>query len=380
VGRVALRMLFGDRAKYLGLVFGVAFATLLIAQQGAIFVSLMQRTASVVYDAGEADIWVMDPAVEYLDGARALRDGQLQRVRSVEGVRWAVPLFKSGASVRTLEGRIDAALLLGVDDASLVGLPRRFVLGGPEDLLRPDAVAIDRAGYAKLWPGEEPRLGRELELNDRRAVVAAITDATAPFGSTPVVYTRYSLALLYVPTGRNTLSFVLARSAPGVDPAAVAAAIEAQTGLRALPSTEFARRTIVWYLANTGIPVNFGAVIILGVIVGAAVVGLTFSMFVSENIKQYAALKAIGLTNRRLVMMVLAQAGVIGNVGYCIGLGLAAAFFQFATAETSDLRGFTLPWWVALGVLGIMFVVILSVTFLSLRRVLSVDPAVVFRG
>lgn len=57
---IALKILMGDRAKYLGLIFGVTFATLLMAQQVSIFISLMARTASAIYAVSEADIWVMD--------------------------------------------------------------------------------------------------------------------------------------------------------------------------------------------------------------------------------------------------------------------------------------------------------------------------------
>ncbi len=65
--RIALKMLFGDRAKYIGLVFGVAFSTLLINQQCGIFVGLIGRSASIIDDTPEADIWVMDPGVKNLD-------------------------------------------------------------------------------------------------------------------------------------------------------------------------------------------------------------------------------------------------------------------------------------------------------------------------
>jgi putative ABC transport system ATP-binding protein len=158
---VALKMLFGDRAKYLGLVFGVAFATLLITQQGAVFVSLMARTASVIVDAQEADIWVMDPAVEYLDGGRALRDGQLQRVRGVPGIAWAVPLFKTGASVRTLEGRIDSAH----------GVPR----------MSNATTAIDAHGIVKEFGAGElrQRVLHEVEL---RVLAGEVTFLIGPSG------------------------------------------------------------------------------------------------------------------------------------------------------------------------------------------------------
>jgi putative ABC transport system permease protein len=377
---IALKMLFGDRAKYLGMVFGVALSTLLITQQSALFYCLMTRTASVIDDAREADIWVMDPQAKYVDTVRPMRDTELARVRGVPGVAWAVPLYKATAAVKTLDGALDNALLIGLDDASLIGGPRRFALGSIESLRAPDAVAIDRAGYALLWPGQPERTGRELELNDRRAVVTAITEASAAFTSRIVIYTRYNQALTYVPQPRNQLTFVLARAAAGQDPSAVAATIAARTGLQARSAAEFRRQTIGYYLVNTGIPISFGIVILLGVIVGVAVVGLTFNMFVADNLRQFGALKAIGTTNRRLIGMVLVQAGMVGATGYGLGLGFAAAFFEFATRGNSDLRGFYLPWWIAAGVAGATASIILLAILTGMRRVLVLDPAIVFRA
>ncbi len=377
---VALRMLFGDRAKYLGLVFGVAFATLLVTQQGGMFVGLMTRTASVIDDVREADIWVMDPEAQYIDTVRALRDTDLARVRGVAGVAWAVPFYKASAPVKTLDGHIDNALLLGVDDATLIGLSRKILMGRPEDLRRPDAIAIDAAGYLRLWPGEPLRLGRELELNDRRAVIVAITEASPAFTANIVIHSPYTRAIGYLPQGRDTLSFVLARAAPGRDPADVARAIAARTGLQALSAADFSWKTIDYYLAKTGIPISFGLVIVLGVVVGIAIVGLTFNMFVAENLRQYGALKAMGLSDPRLVGLVLLQGTVVGLMGFGIGLGLASLFFEFATRPPGALRGFTLPWWVAAGDAGLTALIVLIAMFASLRRVLLLDPAIVFRA
>jgi putative ABC transport system permease protein len=377
---VALKMLFGDKVKYLGLVFGVAFATLLISQQSGVFVSLMARTASVILDAEEVNIWVMDPGVEYIDTIRPLKDSDLPRVRGVEGVEWAAPLFKANGLLRTETGRISTASIMGVDDAALIGMPRRFFLGDADALRGPDAVALDILGYNLIWPGEKPTLGRVLELNDKRAVISAIIDAQPAFATAPVVYARYSTATQFVPSQRNQMSFVLARSAAGQTPEAVARRITEATGLQALSSGEFQWKTIFWVIANTGIPTNFGVVIILGVIVGIAIVGLTFNMFIMENMKQYAALKAIGVTNGQIIGMVLLQAAVIGVVGYAIGTGLAALFFETAAKNAPALKGFWLPWQISAAMAVIAALIMILSTFIGLRRVLTVDPAVVFRG
>src|SRR4051794_24191552 len=97
---VALKMLMGDRTKYFGIVFGIAFATLLMAQQISIFVGIMSRTASQIKDVRDADIWVMDAKTRFVDEVPALPETDLQRVRGVAGVEWAVRLFKGQVSAR----------------------------------------------------------------------------------------------------------------------------------------------------------------------------------------------------------------------------------------------------------------------------------------
>src|SRR5688500_15030132 len=126
---VALRMLTGDRAKYFGLVFAIAFCTFLLENQMSIFANIMKRTAHQVLDVTDADVWVMDPRTEYWEQTKPLKDTDLSRVRGVTGVHWAVKLFKGTPVARTASGRFAAAFVIGLDDASLTGAPRRMFMG-----------------------------------------------------------------------------------------------------------------------------------------------------------------------------------------------------------------------------------------------------------
>lgn len=378
--RTALRMLLGDKPKCLGLVFGVAFSTLLVCQQLSIFFGLLGRASSVVNDVREADIWVMDPSVKTIDVPYPLRDTVLPRVRGVEGVAWAVPFFKAAVQVRTREGTLENAVILGVDDASLVGVPDAFVLGSIDDLSMPDSIAINPTGFRLLFPGEELDTGRSIELNDRRARIVGIVEAAPAFAANTTIFARYSLATRYTNTGRNQLSFVLAKAADPEQTEAVAARIAEATGLKAVTREQLRWESISYILKNTGIPVSFGTVVLLGAIIGVAIVGLTFNQFITENLKQYAALKAIGVRNSRLLMMTLGQALFVGVIGYGIGLGAAALFFDSTTRNVDALRGFYLLPEIAVSVAVLAIVIVFASTILSMRRVLVVDPATVFRG
>lgn len=376
---VAWKMLTGDRAKYFGTVFGVAFGVLLISQQMAIFVGLMRRTAHAAIDVRDASIWVMDPEGKNVDEVKPLSDSDLYRVRGVEGVEWAVRLYKSLVRARIDNGEFRQSILIGIDDHTLIGAPAKLVAGSLADLRRPDAIIIDRPGYRLFWGDGPIELGKTLEMNDRRAVVVGVCDTTPPFQTFPVMYTRYSQALTFAPRERNQLSFVLAHNKEGTDPQQVCESIRQSTGLAARTRSDMIWFVIEFYLRSTGIPVNFGITIALGFIVGTAIAGQTFYLFTLENLKQFGALKAMGVSNARLIGMILLQATIVGCIGYGLGIGMTSLFFE-STQGVTALMGFYLPWQVAALAAGAVAVIIVLASMISLRKVLILEPAVVFRG
>ncbi len=378
MGWIAIRMLTGDKVKFWGLLFGVAFSTLLITQQLTIFVNLLMRGAAAVNEVSTADIWVMDRSGRTADVTLPMPATALDRVRGVPGVAWATPLIRAGAAVRTPDGSIEPVSVTGVDDATLIGLPTRVIEGDASALADPDAVFIDVSGAKRLFPNGDA-VGTRLELNDRRAVIRGIVDADPSFTSSVILYTRYSNALNYVPGSRNRLSFVLARAAPGADPKRVAARIEEATGLRARTRAEFADDGIQYIIDNTGIPINFGITVALGFIVGVAIVGLTFSLFIRDNIKQFGALKAIGVTNTKIRLMVAAQSAMVGLVGYGIGIILAVAFIVIGALYSEAFKGFFTPWQIPVIAAAVTVVMIMLTGFVALRAVLKTEPAEVFR-
>src|SRR5688572_29186463 len=120
---VAVKMLLGDRRRYYVIVFGIALSAFLMSHQLAVFAGAIDRTTSLIQDAHPDGIWVMDPHVRNMDDAEYLPAHTLSRVRSCDGVAWASPYYKSQAIVRVPAGAYRLSVLIGVDDASLAGLP-----------------------------------------------------------------------------------------------------------------------------------------------------------------------------------------------------------------------------------------------------------------
>jgi len=377
---IALKILTGNRAKYYAIIFGVAFASMLMTQQASIFVGLMRNTSSQIRDIQGADVWVMDPSVQFIDDVKPLTENDLYRVRGVPGVAWAVRLYKGQARALLEKGNFKQFSVIGLDDQTLIGAPAEMLVGSVGDLRRPDAIILDLRGFQMLFPGQAPRAGWVVEMNDRRAEVVGICKSSPSFQTFPIAYTLYSRATLYAPQERRLMSFILAQCEEGVSPSEVAERIHDRTGLQALSGEAFSRMTVKYYMQRTGIPVNFGITMLLGFIIGAAIAGQTFYLFTLDNLKQYGALKAMGVSNARIVGMVLFQALVVGALGYAVGIGLASLAEEILAAKVKGIPlASYMAWQLPLASAGAASLIMVAAALFSLRRVMRLEPASVFR-
>ncbi len=376
-------MLVGNRAKYAGIIIGLTFASLLITQQSAIFVGLMTRTFGFLTDTALPDIWVMDPKVQYIDDIKPLKETESIRVRSVEGVAWAVPMYKGLLKARLSNGTFQTCNVIGLDDETLIGGPPRMLQGSLSDLRRSDAIVVNDIGaagkLAKVLPDGKRiplRIGDTMELNDHRAVVVGICKVQRTFQSQPVIYTTYSRATIFAPRERKLLSFVAAKAKPGQDLQTLCQRIHRVTGLVAYTKDEFKALTIRYYMKYTGIPINFGMTVVLGFIVGIAIAGQTFFNFTLDNLRYFGTLKAMGATDRMLLQMILLQAAVVGSIGYGLGVGIATAL---GTLSGHTELSFQLPWQLLLISAFAVMLICAASAVLSIRKVIRLEPAIVFQ-
>lgn len=383
---IAFRMLVGDRGKYLGIVFGLSFASLIMTQQPGIFAGLMTRSYSFITDLGLPDIWVADPSVQYIDDSKPIPSTYLYRVASIEGVAWAKPLYKGNIEARLQSGNFQTCNLIGIDDATLIGAPAIMLQGKTENLRWADGIIVNEEGANdKLatppgHPGGKKtplQVGEEIELNNHRAVVVGIAKTTRTFQSQPIIYTTYSNAIRYIPPQQNVLSFVLVKAKEGQNLKELCKRIQRLTGLVAYTKEEFKELTVNYYMKYTGIPVNFGIGVLLGFLVGAAITGQTFYSFTLENLRYFGVLKAMGASERMLLLMVMFQALIVSFIGYGIGMG-AMALFAFFTRNT--MLAFRFPWQLFVFSLGGLIIIASFTAFLCIRKVMKLEPAIVFKS
>ena len=383
--KIAITMLLGDKGKYLGIVSGIALASLLMIQQPSILLTILSQTYSLITDISLPDIWVMDPQVNSTEDSRPLLDTAVYRVRGVQGVEWAVPLHKGSQTVRLSNGELAGAQILGLDDATLIGGPGEVVSGKLGDLRLPDAVIVDEnsavSRLARHVPGQPPiplKVGDTLEINEKRATVVGIARATPTFRSDPIIYTTYSKAKNFNTSDRKMVSFILAKAKPNENPAVVAKRIAKATDLLALTAEQFKKKCLDFMFQHTGMLINFGFVVVVGFVVGTAVTGQIFYNFTLDNLRYFGVFKAMGTSNRTLLGMILLQALMVGVIGFGIGAGLSA-LFAISTHSGENIKlELGLPLLCGSG--GAVLLIVLFAAVISARKVLKLEPAVVFKS
>lgn len=386
---LALKMLIGDRAKYLGIISGLTFAALLIIQQMGIFFGFLSLTSSALNRIPEAEIWVADPDVRFLGDSRPMLDNMLLRVRSTPGVAWAVPYYNGNLRARLPDGRGETCSVIGVDDSSYIGAPRQadMLEGNVEDLRRSDGIIIDSRTANDLFavrtkPGDDTsrrpiKVGETIELNDQRATIVGISKTLLQLQGEATVFTTYTRAVKFAPFERRSLSWILAAPTPGESPETVSRRIGESTRMLAMTPKQLQDKTWAFFVFKGGFGVFFGITVLFGLIIGVGIAGQMFYNFVNDNLRYFAILKAMGAGAFKLVRLVILQATVTGLMGWALGMTLAAGFGQLV--KGSDQILFEIPPVLFVGSLGVILAISWFSALLCIRTVIKLDPAVVFK-
>jgi putative ABC transport system permease protein len=373
--KLAYKLLVNDKSKFSALLVGMSFAVSLMMFVTCMFVGVMYHASATTINVNAA-MWVMDPAVDTPANSVGMPDYVLDEVRSMFGVKYAVPLYSGVALLKLADGRYQAASVVGLDDASLVGRPT-LAQGNIQDIYAESGfIAVDDADFSKL---DNARIGAEFALNDHRGLVVGIAKvpSSSLFGL-PTLYTTYQRAIQYIPNPRYTISYVLVQPKRASDIPEIERQAQA-LGYLALTKDEFIQRTTDFYVFHTGVGTNLLIMTVISFVIGLSISGQTFYAFILENLERFGALKAIGATSRELIGMILFQAAFASSVGYGLGIGLCTGVIALAKYRLPQYAAMiTYPCLVLPFVMALIITAISS--YVGVRRVLQVEPFDIFRG
>lgn len=371
---VAFKMMIGNRAAFIGVIFGIFLAVLLISQQSAIYLGLISRSYRIVTNVPEADIWVIDPATHDENLIRAMPKDYLQYVKGIPNIEWAVAVNYLLVHVATETGIFTSAEIYGLDDQTLVGMPK-LIEGNIQDLYKEGGIVVDSRSAEHLLAttlpnGEKKPLkpGDQLEINGRRAFVAGIAQTSPGFLPQPTVFALNDQVYRF--TGTNRIQFIAAKKQKDADIEDVIHQINLNDNVMGLTSSQLTSRMAEHFL-KTGILINYGISVLLGVIIGFSIAGQIFYIMTLHNLSYYALIKALGGTEKMILKMILFQAAVVGFIGYVLGTA-ATLVWGFVTRNTT--LAFEYPWQLLIFTGFFAVLICAFIAFLSIRKVFKVDP------
>ena len=373
--KLAYKLLVNDKSKFTALLLGITFAVFLIMFITSMFSGVLNHASSTIINIG-ASVWVMDPAVNTVSNSVGMPDYVLDAVRSMKGVKYAVPLYSGGALVKLSDGTYQSVTVIGLDDTSLFGRPT-LLQGKIEDIYAESGFIVVRdAEFDKL---ENPHIGSEFELNDYRGVVVGIAKVTSSgLYGTPTLYTTYERAIQYIPNPRYTISYVLVEPKSASDIPQIKKQVEA-LGYQARTKEEFMTQTADFFIYQTGGGTNILIMTAISFIVGLSISGQTFYTFILENLERFGALKAIGTRSRVLVGMILFQATFTAFTGYGLGVGLCAILIWLARLRLASYAAMITYSNLAIA-FGMVVLIATVSSYVAIRRVLRIEPFDIFRG
>ncbi len=370
----AFKMLIGNKAAFIGVIFGIFLAVLLISQQSAIYLGLVSRSYRIVTNISAPNIWVIDPATQGEDLIRSMPKDYLQYVKSIPNVEWAVPVTYLLLPLTTPSGIFTVSEVYGVDDKTLVGIPN-LLEGNIQDLYRNGGVILDSNSAENLLAitlpnGEKAplKLGDALEINGHRVVVAGIAKTTPGFFPQPVVFMINSQVEQF--SGTNRIQYIVAKTRENADVQAILNQINSNKNMLGLTSKQLESRISDHFL-KTGILINYGISVLLGMIIGFSIAGQIFYIMTLHNLCYYALIKALGGTEAMILKMIVFQAVVVGTIGYILGTGVTL-LWGFAIKGTT--LTFEFPWQLLLLTGFFAVIICIFMAALSVRKIFRLDP------
>jgi putative ABC transport system permease protein len=379
---LAWRNLVANKRRLLRSSAGIAFAALLMMVQLGFEQGFYEASLSAVR-ALDGDLFVFS-AYKYRFGTRDPIDhGELDKVRAVAGIVSAEPLYADWQEffwTSPVDGKPYLVRVFAFDPDA----PAVFSLSGIKDqqtlLKNDDTVLTDRRGRAFLGMDGT---AKETDINGQRVQIVGSFALGPDFMSDGTVAMSDRLFAKLLPGNRDSVAD-LPIEAIVIKLRSGAAVAAVQTALRgALPDTSsvMTKAEIVEFERKFQAELSSaGPIFWLGAIVGF-VVGMLISYQViytdlSDQLPQYATLKAMGYKTSYLVRSVLGQAALSALAGYAPAWFLCIAAYRVIGAFALLPLHMTVR--LTMLTLGLTFGMCLLAAILAVRRVISADPAEIF--
>jgi len=371
---IARQNLFHDKVRLCVTLTGVVFAVVLITIQVGIFLGFTNTIAAVI-DNSKADVWVTSRGVKNFDIALPLDEHKYYQVLSCPGIEKASKFIIRFADWKKPNGYQESIEIVGFETGKGMGGPWNYITGSDAMLDLKDGIIVDQLYMEKLGIDA---LGTTVEINKKKGRVVGFTRGIRSFTTSPFVFASLKTARSYTHLADDEFTYVMVKGKEGVTPEALKAAILRNvTNVDAFTTPEFSKLTQDYWMYSTGAGAGLLIAAFLGLIVGTVVVAQTLYATTLDHIGEFATLKAMGAPNSYIYKILFAQATIAAIFGYALGISVASIASDISTFSATVIL---LPTNLKIAMFGLTLFMCIISAFISIRKVTTLDPALVFKG
>ena len=388
---IARKNLFQDLPRFIVAQAGIMFAVGLVTIQTGLL-NGFTRSSTLVLDSSSADLWVASEDMRHLDLTLPIPHERVSQAQEVAGVDRAEALIFRGSVWRYAADQIAPIKIIGFDPDGELFRPHPLLEGDLATIKQPYSILVDQMDLPNL---DIDQVGDTAEIGSFRATVVGITSGIRSIVSSPFVFTSLPNALAHLNspiaapaedpadppqiTTADQISYVLVRAQPGEDIGQLQERLEqALPDVRVLTQAELSEMTETYWRESTGVGFILGLGAIVGVVVGTVVVSQILYSSVTDHIKEFGTLKAMGSSDWFIYRVILEQALWMALLGYLPGMGLCLGLGAW-TIEAQAIQILIGPA-TAAGVFVVTVAMCSGAAIFAIQKVTRLDPAMVFKS
>jgi putative ABC transport system permease protein len=331
---LALSTLIYEWRRYLAAIIALAVAGLLVLAMTGMFMG-MSKTFTATIDRSPAAVMILPPVADSLFGNNS---GQPRRiipsifrdsdVLDVQALNFNFALW-SNFPTASQPAKSDGVQVVIVDPVrGAVTLPMDFsddVIGA---LQVPYAVIVDRSSLGKLGV----QVGDEAKMNGIRVWVRALTDGYPSMFNATVFISRQTAKLLHLLSDDQRVGPLVVKIKNPALARQVAADLNAMSNgqYKAWSREDLSDATQKSMLKDGGISVMIGFAVVVGAFIGVVITWQTLQGAILANIKEFASLRALGVSMRSLRLIVMELSLWVGAAGLLLTAALTSLVWLLA--------------------------------------------------
>ncbi|MEM7725672.1 MAG: FtsX-like permease family protein [Cyanobacteria bacterium P01_A01_bin.45] len=415
---IARKNLFEDIPRFLVAQAGIMFAVSLVTIQTGIFNGVIRSTI-VLVEGSRADIWVASKKMVHLELTEPLLYDSVRKTEEIEGVARAEGLNIGSARWSVPNGKLTVIKIFGFNPRKGLFVPGQLLKGKVANLSRqPYTVILDKSKLKSLGVS---KIEDRAQIRSLPAKVAGITQDTQSIVASTYIFASLETANAYLSANissrldckwilgdikcinvyekvdpdskpeelknklpeplsiNDPILYVLVKAESDENLQQLKRRIEATIPeSRAYTKQEMIHKIRTFWQRSTGIGFILGLGAVVGVIVGMVIVGQILYSSVSDHLKEFGTLKAMGASNKIIYGVIVEQALWMAILGYipgmllCWGLGTWTLVSQGIVILITPMT--------AVGVFGITVFMCVGSALFAIQKVSHVDPAIVFKA